>query len=962
MFKAEHETKDIILFGDFRLLKAQRRLERNGIAVALGGRALDILVVLTSRAGDVVSKNELMSLVWPNITVEESVLRAQLSILRRVLGDVAEDRRHIVNVTGRGYCFVAPVTYMKEVDTPTKHEGSSRLPDAMPAQPYNVIGREQDVAAICHQLIKSRFVSITGTGGIGKTTVAVCVGHRLRGQLADGVHFIDLAPVTDARFVIDALVSAFRQPAISGDPLPGLITFLQDKQLLLVLDSCEHVIEAAASLAERLFTSAPGVHILATSREPLRVLGEQVYRLLPLEAPPDGMALEVTSALTFPAVQLFVDRAQTSSDRFQLAERDVASVAEICRRLDGIPLAIQLAASRVDAFGVQGTAALLDEALSLFSNGRRTALPRHQTLGAALDWSYGLLAESERLTLRRLSVFVGNFTLAGAYDVAGGDDLSEDQIIDAISELVAKSLLVADISSKLTNYRFLDTTRGYAIKKLSETAEKDAVLRRHATYFLNLIAQQRPSPTAPLNFEDTAFFETHLPNIRAALDWSLLSSVDKNIAIKLTAASSFYFFERGLFAESRPRAERLIAGMDDVMVGSQHEMLLQMLLSYCLRNILGFVDDTRLAFERSIEIAENLEDWPFQLRMLSQLHLYYVAKCDFSSALKYAQQALSVAIKTENPEAAEQANTMLGNVYNNLGNNRLARQHYEAALSRMDMPGNKNETYSDVRDQNVALIGCSRTLWCLGFPDQGLQMTNRAIAHARSTGQQDALMIAISILTTTFILVGDIPAAAKCADELVAEGEKWAIKLFSALGNGFKGYLSIQRGDIANGCAMIQHCLDALNLWSLSAWNDHYICYLSEGLLAQGRLRDAFALIDAATELNTSQNHWFMMPEMLRIKGNIMAALPGTDFTAAETCFYRALEMAEEQAALSWALRVAISLAQLYRARARNDEALRLLAPVYDRFTEGFNTADLKLARQILDDLRQPSTAAGSNR
>jgi tetratricopeptide (TPR) repeat protein len=298
---------------------------------------------------------------------------------------------------------------------------------------------------------------------------------------------------------------------------------------------------------------------------------------------------------------------------------------------------------------------------------------------------------------------------------------------------------------------------------------------------------------------------------------------------------------------------------------------------------------------------------------------------------------------------------MLANVYSNMGDHRLARKHYEAALSRIDMPGKEHQIYFDLREQNIALIGCSRALWCLGFPEQSLHMTHRAVAHARSTGRTDPVVIANSVLAHSFILMGDIMTAENFADQLVTLGERSANKLCIYVANGLRGYLEIRRGEVEKGCAMIRECLDALNLWSLSAWRDPYVCYLAEGLLAGSQFREAHVLIDATMELNTRWNQLFMMPEMLRMKGNVLAAMPDTHFAAAEDCFLRSLAMAEEQSALSWALRTATSLAQLYRSQARNDDALCLLAPIYDRFTEGFETADLKLAGQFLQQLRKSS-------
>ena len=277
------------------------------------------------------------------------------------------------------------------------------------------------------------------------------------------------------------------------NPLPGLIAFLKEKNVLIVLDSCEHVIEAAATFAEEIFSGTKRPHILATSREALRAEGEHVYRLPPLAFPSEAENLKAADALGFPAVQLFVDRAAASLGSFELADAEASFVAEICRRLDGIPLAIEIAASRVDTFGVAGLAAGLNDRFQLLMQGRRTALPRHRTLSATLDWSYSQLSEIEQLVLRRLAIFVGAFTMEAASAVLAQADISAAAIIDAIANLVAKSLVWADVGGAIAFYRLFDVTRTYALAKLEESGERDRIARAHAEYYRSALekAQSR---------------------------------------------------------------------------------------------------------------------------------------------------------------------------------------------------------------------------------------------------------------------------------------------------------------------------------------------------------------------------------------------------------------------------------------------------------------------------------------
>jgi predicted ATPase len=472
----------IASFGPFRLFARERLLERDGFQVNLGGRALDLLIALVERATEVVSKRELMARVWPNSVVDEGSLRFHIASLRKVLGDGQEGVRYVTNVAGRGYCFVAPI--WRSTAKPARGESLvAERAAKLPKRLLRMVGRDESIQTISAQLLGRRFVTVVGPGGIGKTTAAVSVAHAKFAEFGGAVVFVDLGALDDPSLVPGTIASAIGLSAVSDSPIQDLLSFVRDQRMLLVLDSCEHVIETVAAVAESIFRETLQVHILVTSRESLRVEGEQVYRLPPLGCPPDAVELKAAEAMSFPAVRLFVERVAASGGPFVLSDADAPIVADLCRRLDGIALAIELAASRVAALGIRGTAALLDNQFRLLWQGRRTALPRHQTLGATLDWSHNLLSESERVVLRRLAVFVGTFSLEAAQTVAAGNPLERAQVVEAVASLVAKSLLAAEIGATSVSYRLLDTTRAYVQSKLIQSGEEVAVARRHAMYY-----------------------------------------------------------------------------------------------------------------------------------------------------------------------------------------------------------------------------------------------------------------------------------------------------------------------------------------------------------------------------------------------------------------------------------------------------------------------------------------------
>jgi predicted ATPase/DNA-binding winged helix-turn-helix (wHTH) protein len=481
-------TNDVASFGPFRLFMAERLLEKAGEPLELGNRALDILIALVERAGEVVTRKELISRVWPDVIVEEANLRVHIAGLRKALGDGSDGARYVTNVTGRGYCFVAPVTRSaSQRSVPqTRPLVSDRLRQ-LPARLTRMVGRDDTVRALSAQLMTRRFVSIVGPGGMGKTTVAVSIAHALIDDFEGAVFFVDLGALTDPGLVPTAVPSALGIMMQAQDPFLSLLAFLGDRRVLLLLDNCEHVIDAAAALAEPVVSEATQAHILATSREALRVEGEHVHLLYPLDGPLNDVGLTAAEALTFPAVQLFMERAAASGHRSELSDADAPIVAGICRRLDGIALAIELAASRVSSHGIRGTAELLDNRFKLLWQGRRTALPRHQTLNAMLDWSYNLLHERDKLVLCRLSVFVGVFTLKAALSVAG-TEANDAEVADALANLVAKSLISPTTIGESTYHRLLDTTQAYAAGKLADYGEADNTARRHAIYYSSCLA------------------------------------------------------------------------------------------------------------------------------------------------------------------------------------------------------------------------------------------------------------------------------------------------------------------------------------------------------------------------------------------------------------------------------------------------------------------------------------------
>src|SRR5713101_8764973 len=667
-------SQDVVCFGPFRLCATERILEKGGLPVRLGSRALDILITLVKRPTEVVSKKELIARVWPDLVVDEGSLRFHISALRKALGQGRSSTRYVTNVSGRGYCFVAPIS--RAASLPALLSNSlAHSPVGLPLSPTRLVGRDETVQLISEELTARRFLTIVGPGGIGKTTVATAVSHTMLAAFDGAVRYVDFGPLGNPSLVANKIASTVGLPVNFEDPAAALPAFLRDKRMLLVLDSCEHLIETIAPLAERIFREAPEVHILATSREPLQVEGEQVHRLHPLAFPPDDEPLTAAWALTFPAVQLFIERAAADGSGFELNDAEASIIGKVCRKLDGIALALELAAGRVGAYGIKGIASLLDGPCRLLWQGRRTASPRHQTLSAMLDSSYNLLPESERLIFRRLSVFVGAFSLEAAQFVAAGDILESEQVAEAIAGLVTKSLVAVETNRTGTLYRLLDTTRAYVLAKMIDSGERNTIAQRHAIHYREFL--ERIEIASLTGSKSNGAIETwrHVSNVRAALEWSFSEQGDKQLGIALAAASAPLFLELSLLTECRFWMERAIA--EHGGQGDRREMELQEAFAVSLMFLEGNVEEVYTALTKALSLAQVLNLPYHQTRLFNAQHTFLMHIGNFPGAAAVAKQNEAVARRTANPTTMMIANWMLGVSHHALGDQVRAQRYCE---------------------------------------------------------------------------------------------------------------------------------------------------------------------------------------------------------------------------------------------------------------------------------------------
>lgn len=938
-----------IRFGPFTLIADERRLLRDGVPVDPGARAFDILAVLSARPNEIIGKADLLALVWPDVVVEEGSLRFQITRLRKMLDGGGKGSRYIATLPGRGYCFVAPVFRTgQRHGEPDQRATGSYAQTSLPGRLTRMVGREADTAALSALLIASRFVTIVGTGGVGKTTVALSIGHELIGTFDGEVHFADLGALSDPDLLATTMASILGLSPGSDDALAALIAGLTDRRILLILDTCEHVIDATASLAARIHATLPQVHMLATSREPLHVEGEHIYRLPPLACPPDDVKLTVASVQDFPASRLLMERATAGGACSDLDETDALAVGEICRKLDGVPLAIELAAARIAGFGLQETAALLNERLTLSWLGLRTAPPRQRTLQATLDWSYDLLSAAERLVLCRLAIFVGHFSIDAVLAVVTGPGIDEELVFGAIDSLVARSMIATRPVGAVMRYRLLDTTRAYALQFHAGNNDFADLPARHAAHYLRWLDETGDAWPTLSSAVQRSVHLAGLANVRAALEWCFGPGGNTATGIRLCVAAVPVFLSMSLLSECHRWMTRALDALDDTEREGPEEMHLQAALGISLMFTRGGQDAARTALDRSFTIAEARGTATDQIQILGPLQMFYLRTGHFRTALDYARRCSCLAGALEDSVSTTLAHSVMGISLHLNGESGRAQAALETALRYG--PRSDRTTINSLGFDGRLLAGAilARTLWLRGYPDQATERALLTIEDAETLDHPLTLSIVLVWAVSLFLWTGDLDRAGRYIDRLFARARHHSLGPYLSVGRGFQGELSVRQGELNSGIRSLQQALTELHAAPYELLTTPLNIALAQGLAATRRIDEALALTDETMRSVEANGDLCYMPELLRVKGNIVLAAPRCDSHQADICFAQSFELSRQQGARAWELRTAIDVVALAADHDRSGRCHEILVPVFSQFTEGSATVDLISAARLL--------------
>ena len=937
---------DVLRFGPFTLRPAQRVLAEGASRIHLGSRAFDILLLLLERAGSFVSKNEIVARVWPTTVVIESNLRVHITALRKALSDGLDGRRYIVNVPNRGYSFVEPVS--RETGTPPMQPTEpTRSTSGLVVPLHRIVGREAARDAVSQLIRCDRLVTIVGAGGMGKTTLAIVVATSPGPAPWTDVHFVDLAPVSQGRMVSDALAAAL-QVRVEGDARSNILALLADKSLLLLLDNCEHVLADVAELAEAILRAAPDVRLLATSREPLKADGERVHRLQPLELPHAGQPLTATEAMRFGAIELFVDRATASLDSFVFQDADVEPVVDVCRQLDGIPLAIELAAAFVPSLGARGIRVALEGRFLQRRPGRRTANPRHRTLQAVVEWSHGLLTPCQRSVLARLSMFSSSFTLESAGAVAQDATTTAADVFDAVMELVAKSLLTADMSGDPTYFRLLETTRSFASSKLLESSDLPTMRRRHAEHILDLLQE---SEVAWRDADAGAWrirYGRHVDDVRCALAWAMTPGGDPLLGIGITVRSAQLLFQLSRtdecmrFTTAALNAVANVRAIEPSLLCELH-IVHALLLIHTRREMPAM----QRAMAEAGQIAEQHGDRRLQALAAGVNWLGAYMRSESCAMQEIAQRFESLTSGDGDLASVNLCDRMKAHALHLSGDQLGARVHAERALAPLHTP--RPPFLGGVLIDRGITMGMllSRILWLQGLPDQAEKAVARALELARQEGGS---------ITTTYVM-----GLAACPLAMWTGRRELALERISR-------FKRLARENSLALWSVYATAFEALVDWCAHGREGQPVLLDKVGIRAASlQLGELLATLhadwadDNDFRRGDSNDAGWCQAELLRVRAE--RALATGEVRAGESLLEQSLERSRREGTLSWELRATMSLAKLRTDQGRHVEALEALGEVLGRFTEGHDTVDVRDATALHEALalaaKQRAASAG---
>jgi predicted ATPase/DNA-binding winged helix-turn-helix (wHTH) protein len=896
-------------FGEFLLLPSRQLLLLRGRQIRLGGRAFALLQYLIERPGEIVSRAELTTAVWPDRVVDDSNLKVTMSVLRRVMGEVREYPRYIATIPGRGYRFVARVDRTISDGMPVLVEDRNTVSYwALPAT-SELIGREQDLDIIMASLRIGRQLTVLGPGGVGKTAAACAVAKEIGTLCPDGVCFVDLATTSDPMAVAAVAVEAFNLRCSAGEEYAAIRDHLSSRRMLVLLDNCEHVRAAATLLAEQVLAAGGSSRLLATSREPLGTSDEQCYWLQPLAVPDHDDDITLANALKFPAIDLFMRCALQWTD-YRFVESDSASVVRICRMFDGLPLALELAAANIDPDGPPALLASLATHPVFRNRFKGVTTSRQETLDATIDWSVALLSPTERTIFCILSVFSEWFDDEDALDVAAGQGLTPTDILLGTISLVAKSLLMVGNDETGLRYRFLDSTRRLAAARLRELPIGGAVHRRHAQRISRLLEKFETDWSGRDKHEWMSRYRHRLPDLRAALDWSLGMGREPKLGIQLTTSAIPLWFEMSRKSEAQARVETALDRARDIRCDPLTKTKLASARAWSMfytRKLLPKMED---AWHAAIGQAKQSGHVEYELRAILGFSFYLIQTGRIMEAIEHlsvfveiASTARHIDLMPEGERALAWARTHFGHIGDSRAVlNRLAAT-YDRPEGRSRMVGLQVDRYIGIR------CYLPFAAWLEGDTDHAVAVARDAVSIAESRNHDVSLQNALGLAALPIALLdGDDDAVGYYAERLGAALRRASIPLWLPTYSFYTALLEDRRSRGA-GLSGMRDAIDAMQRSRFTLRLGLYYGVLAQGLVGNGRFDQATEAIEAGLRTSNQQHERWCVPELKRIKASILLLMDRD--RDAEVLLTSALQDARAIGARPFEKRIANTLARI---------------------------------------------------
>ncbi|CAM3606883.1 OmpR/PhoB-type domain-containing protein [Bordetella sputigena] len=882
---------DMVAFGRYQLFPHLRLLLKDGVRLDVGERALDVLAQLLGTPGQLVSKDALLSRIWPRGVIEENSLQAQVSSLRRVLG---EDRDLIATEFGRGYRFTGSVRSHRAA-TASIGEHQARVDLPRPRSP--LIGRIDELLELNRLLATQTLCTLIGPAGIGKTRLAIEAASESSAGFPDGVYFVDLSQVGSAASVSPAISSA----------LAGLVgtdtrSASHPERALLVVDNCEHLASACAAVIERLLQCDSRLTVLLTSQARLGLDGEQAYRLRPLALPPHSISAQ--DARDYSAVELFVRRIISADYHFALTENNVGQVTALCRALDGVPLALEIAAARVPSLGLAAVTEDLARSAGLLTAQKHRSAGRHRTLGDALTWSYRLLDPVEQTVFQELAIFPGDFTLTAAEDIVCAKPEGSPRLVDVLSSLVEKSLITLQTGTQPVRYRYLAMLRAYALEQLADRAA--AMAEKHARHVEQLVAQARRDWMSLPTTQWRRQYEHHIDDIRSALAWSFADDRRRDRGLRILADSAPFWIQLSLHDECRQRITNVLEEAPVPSIGANREMMLQAALATSLTWSRGPVPANGQAWTRAADLALQLDDIETQLQAHYGLWLFHLRSGRYARALEHGENMAAVALEHRDHAALLTARRLTGTARHFLGNHTEALAEIESMLDGYARDERHGSHFRFGLDQRVAgWAFLARILWLTGNTTKARRAGQIAIDEAMALDHACTLCCALAEGSCTLAaLSGDVEEVARVSKQLNQLAGNHGLAFWGLYGSAFALWAQVFQDPHAVSALELRSALETLQACGFDPAYSVFLCDYANAMIEQGDTQEAARLIDTRLAADAAAGQLWNAAELLRIKSLTFADKPRPR-AQKSAILRRALALARAQNAKAWESRLA---------------------------------------------------------